>query len=85
MSDNENWGDDDENDPDYVPPDEIENGHVTSNTDEDLESTGMQENLLWFAFLIRCFIDEENPGTSGSGQFDTDLPTTHRVRIYQFV
>lgn len=44
MSDNENWGDDDENDPDYVPPDEIENGHVTSNTDEDLESTGMKKD-----------------------------------------
>lgn len=31
------WPDDDDNDPDYVPPDEMENGHVTSH-DEESES-----------------------------------------------
>nr|CAH7756186.1 unnamed protein product [Callosobruchus chinensis] len=39
MSDQENWGEDDDNDPDYVPPVEIENGHVTSTTEDDSESS----------------------------------------------
>lgn len=49
MSDSDMWADDDDNDPDYVPPGEMENGHITSH-DEESESgkTKMRSNHYIF-------------------------------------
>ncbi|KAJ8963545.1 hypothetical protein NQ314_005550 [Rhamnusium bicolor] len=64
MSDPENWGEDDDNDPDYVPPGEMENGHITQSSNSNTEESDSS--------------DDENPASSNNGQFDTDLPTAHR-------
>ncbi|XP_018571182.1 protein cereblon isoform X2 [Anoplophora glabripennis] len=61
--DPENWGEDDDNDPDYVPPGEMENGHITQSSNSNTEDSDSSD---------------ENPAGSNNGQFDTDLPTTHR-------
>ncbi|CAG9814866.1 unnamed protein product [Phaedon cochleariae] len=62
MSDLENWGEDDEDDSNYVLPAEIENGHLTSNTEGDSADSS----------------DDENPSPTNTGEFDTDLPTAHK-------
>ncbi|KAJ8956095.1 hypothetical protein NQ318_016548 [Aromia moschata] len=64
MSDPENWGEDDDNDPDYVPPGEMENGHITQSSNSNTEESDST--------------DDENQASSNNGQFDTDLPTAHR-------
>ncbi|CAG9861496.1 unnamed protein product [Phyllotreta striolata] len=63
MSEPENWAnaEDDDNDPDYEPPAEMENGHITSDADDTVTSD-----------------EEEFPPIPLEGDFDTDLPTSHR-------
>lgn len=49
MSEPENWAnaDDEENDPDYVPPAEMENGHITSDSEDETNTSG-----FFFLFCI---------------------------------
>ncbi|KAG5885419.1 hypothetical protein JTB14_036068 [Gonioctena quinquepunctata] len=52
MAEPENWGDDDENDPDYVPPAEIENGHLTSNTEDNSDSS--DDDKIQIHVIMEC-------------------------------
>lgn len=46
--DPENWGEDDDNDPDYVPPGEMENGHITQSSNSNTEDSDSSGNTFVF-------------------------------------